>query len=66
MGAIFKRFPYENDLKIKNRPYPKNFTLDFKIVFIKNFLKMASVRVPFSPVFLPGAGFSGEHVFLDF
>jgi hypothetical protein len=40
--------------------------LNFKIVFIKNFLKMAHTRVHFSPGFPPGAGFPGEHVFREF
>jgi hypothetical protein len=31
-----------------------------KIVFIKEFFKMAPIRVRFSPGFPPGAGFSGE------
>jgi hypothetical protein len=39
---------------------------DFKIVFIKNFLKMAPTRVRFSPGFPPGAGLPGEHVFREF
>jgi hypothetical protein len=42
------------------------FIFDFKIVFIKNFLKMAPTRVRFSPGFHPGAGFPGEHVFCEF
>jgi hypothetical protein len=39
---------------------------DLKIVFIKNFLKIAPTRVHFSPGFPPGAGLPGEHVFANF
>jgi hypothetical protein len=39
---------------------------DLKIVFIKNFLKMAPTRMHFNPGFPPGAGYLGEHVFHEF
>jgi hypothetical protein len=39
---------------------------DFKIVFIKNFLKMAPTRVHFSPGFPPGAGLPAGAFFREF
>jgi hypothetical protein len=36
------------------------FLFNLNVVFTANFLKMAPIRVPFSPGFPPGAGFHGE------
>jgi hypothetical protein len=38
------------------------FIFDFMIVFIKNFLKMAPIRVRFSPGFLQEQDFSGSNL----
>jgi hypothetical protein len=46
------------DLKFKGNRYM--FLFDLNVVFTKNVLKMAPIRVRFSPGFLPGAGFHGE------
>jgi hypothetical protein len=50
----------------KFKTFRSRFICDFKIVFIKNFLKMAPTRERFSPRFPSGAGFPGEHVFREF
>jgi hypothetical protein len=42
------------------------FIFDFKIVFIKIFLKMAPTRVRFSPGFSPGAGLPAGAFFREF
>jgi hypothetical protein len=36
------------------------FLYNLNVVFTTNFLKMAPIRVRFSPGFSPGAGFHGE------
>jgi hypothetical protein len=36
------------------------FLFNLNVVFTMNFLKMAPIRVRFSPGFPPGAGFHGE------
>jgi hypothetical protein len=36
------------------------FIFNLNVVFTTNFLKVAPIRVRFSPGFLPGAGFPGE------
>jgi hypothetical protein len=36
------------------------FLFNLNVVFTTNFLKMAPIRVRFSPGFPPGAGFHGE------
>jgi hypothetical protein len=36
------------------------FIFDLNVVFTTGFLKMAPIRVRFSPGFPPGAGFHGE------
>jgi hypothetical protein len=36
------------------------FLFNLNVVFTANFLKMALIRVRFSPGFPPGAGFHGE------
>jgi hypothetical protein len=36
------------------------FLFNLNVVFTTNFLKMAPIRVCFSPGFPPGAGFHGE------
>jgi hypothetical protein len=36
------------------------FLFNLNVIFTTNFLKMAPIRVHFSPVFPPGAGFHGE------
>jgi hypothetical protein len=36
------------------------FLFNFNVVFTTKFLKMAPIRVPFTPGFPPGAGFHGE------
>jgi hypothetical protein len=46
------------DLKFKGFRYKFIFNLNF--VFTTNFLKMAPIRVRFTPGFPPGAGFHGE------
>jgi hypothetical protein len=39
---------------------------DLKIVFIKNYLKMAPTRVRFSTGFLQEQDYPGEHIFCEF
>jgi hypothetical protein len=41
------------------------FLFNLIVVFITNFLKMAPIRVHFSPGFPPGAGFHGEELALS-
>jgi hypothetical protein len=36
------------------------FLFNLNVIFTMNFLKMAPIRVRFSPGFPPGAGFHGE------
>jgi hypothetical protein len=36
------------------------FIFDLNVVFTTDFLKMAPIRVRFSPGFTPGGGFHGE------
>jgi hypothetical protein len=42
-----------------------SFIFDLNVVLKLNFLKMAPVRVRFSPGFLLGGGFSAEHFAFD-
>jgi hypothetical protein len=46
------------DLKFKGNRYM--FLFNLNVVFTTNFLKMAPIRVRFSPGFPPGAEFHGE------
>jgi hypothetical protein len=46
------------DLKFKGIRYL--FIFNLNVVFTTDYLKMAPIRVRFSPGFLPGAGFHGE------
>jgi hypothetical protein len=45
---------------LKFKGFCFKFIFNLNVVFTMNFLKMAPIRVRFSPGFPPGAGFHGE------
>jgi hypothetical protein len=47
---------------MKFKVFRIRFIFDFKIVFIKNFLKMAPIHVRFSPGFLQEQDFPGSNL----
>jgi hypothetical protein len=45
---------------LKFKGFRFKFIFNLNVVFTTHVLKVASIRVRFSPVFSPGAGFHGE------
>jgi hypothetical protein len=45
---------------LKFKGFRFKFIFNLNVVFTTNFLKMAPIRVRFSPGFPPGGGFHGE------